>query len=181
MDQSPNDENNRARQILRARAAALAKPATAKSPDASAIQVIRFNLAQECYAIESQWVVEIHPFKQLTPLPCVPPFIAGITNVRGRILPVIDLKKFFNLPGQGITDLHRIILIRAEDLEFGLLADLVAGTGSLSAADIQPAPSNLSGAAAEYVKGVTGDQTIVLDAGRLVADPRLIVHDEIKA
>jgi purine-binding chemotaxis protein CheW len=172
--------NHNTRQVLRARAEALARPLAAVDQSRSAFEFVEFTLANERYAVENQWVEEVCPFKDLTPLPCVPPFISGIVNVRGRILAVLNLKKFFDLPEKGITDLHRIILIHGDGVEFGLLADTVTGVRSLPSQSIQPAPATLGGIRGEYLKGVTAEQMVVLDITRLVADPRIIVLDELK-
>lgn len=172
--------NHNARQILRDRAEALARPLVPANQHEAAFEFVEFTLANERYAVENRWVEEVCPFKDLTPLPCVPPFVAGIVNVRGRILAVLDLKKFFDLPEKGITDLHRIILVRGDDMEFGLLADTVTTVRSLPFQSIQPAPATLGGIRGEYLKGVTAEQMVVLDIARLLADPRIIVHDEIK-
>ena len=95
----------------------------------------------------------MHPLRDLTPLPCTPPFVLGIVNVRGRILPVLDLKKFFDLPEQGLTDLHRIILVSGNDLELGLLADVIVGVRSVPADSLQPSLPTLTGIRADYLKG----------------------------
>src|ERR1700726_1698325 len=102
-------------QILPARAHALARPPAHTPAAETMLDVLEFRLAQERYAIETRYVREVHPLKDLTPLPCTPPFVLGIVNVRGRIVPVFDLKKFFDLPDQGLTDLHRIILIEGHE------------------------------------------------------------------
>ena len=125
-------------QILRARARALARRPE-RPPDAALmLDLLEFRLAQECYALENCYVLEVQPLKELTPLPCTPPFVRGIVNVRGRIVPVIDLKKFFDLPEQGVTDLHRIIFVRGHDLELGLLADVVVGVRLLPVESLAP-------------------------------------------
>src|SRR5208282_3436424 len=100
-------------------------------------ELLEFRLAQERYALESRWVREVSAFKELTPLPCCPPFVLGIVNVRGRILPVLDLKKFFDLPEKGLTDLHRIVLVGDNSLELGILADTIVGVRSVPATDLQ--------------------------------------------
>ncbi|HLA72521.1 MAG TPA: chemotaxis protein CheW, partial [Steroidobacteraceae bacterium] len=117
--------SNNAR-ILHERAVALSRPPPAPAAPHGSLELLEFRLASERYAVETRHVVEVHPLRDLTPLPGTPPFIRGIVNLRGRILPVLDLKKFFDLPEQGVTDLHRIIVVRGIDLEFGLLADVVA-------------------------------------------------------
>ncbi|MDA8325786.1 MAG: chemotaxis protein CheW [Nitrospiraceae bacterium] len=89
----PGEKKN----ILRKRALALAKEPEA--PDSGEhIDVLEFLLARERYAVESSYVREVWPLKDLTPVPCTPPFVLGIIGVRGRILSVLDLKKFLNLP-----------------------------------------------------------------------------------
>ncbi|MDB6166329.1 MAG: CheW protein, partial [Lacunisphaera sp.] len=168
-------------QILRARARALAQLPERAPAAETVIEVLEFRLAQERYAVETRHVREVYPLKELTPLPCTPPFVLGIVNVRGRILPVFDLKKFFELPDQGLTDLHRIILVSSPDLEFGLLADLIVGVQSIPVGNLQFSLPTLTGIRADYLKGVTPESLVVLDLARILADPKIIVHDEVEA
>jgi purine-binding chemotaxis protein CheW len=169
-----------AAQTLRARALALARP-PARTPAAETmLDVLEFRLAQERYAIETRYVREVHPLKDLTPLPCTPPFVLGIVNVRGRIVPVFDLKKFFDLPDQGLTDLHRIILIEGHEMELGLLADITVGVRSIPADSLQPSLPTLTGIRSEYLKGVTAERLVVLDVARILSDPKIIVHEEVE-
>ncbi len=86
-------------EILRQRAEKLARN------DAAAVQeetfeVVKFQLADEFYAVESTYTQEVYPLIDLIKLPCTPSFVAGIINVRRKILPVIDLKQIFDLPSQ---------------------------------------------------------------------------------
>lgn len=167
-------------QILRARAQALARqPESELAPQAS-LEVLEFRLATERYAMESRFVREIHPLKNLTPLPCTPPFVLGIVNVRGRVVPVLDLRKFFGLPEQGLTDLHRVILVGGNDLEFGLLADMRVEVRSLALDSLQPALPTLSEIGAEYLLGVAVGGIVVLDMARILADPAILVHEEVE-
>jgi purine-binding chemotaxis protein CheW len=168
------------RQILRARAQALARPPQRLAAAEDVIELLEFRLAQERYALESRWVREVSSFKELTPLPCCPPFVLGIVNVRGRILPVLDLKKFFDLPEKGLTDLHRIILVGGNDLELGLLADTIVGVRSIATTGLQPALPTLTGVRSDYLKGVTAERLVVLDLARILADPKIIVHEEVE-
>jgi len=169
-----------ARHILRTRAKALARPSQHAPAAATVLEVLEFRLAQERYALETRYVREVCPLKDLTPLPCTPPFVLGVVNLRGRILPVFDLKKFFDLPEQGVTDLHRIILIEGNEMELGLLADAVVGVRSIPADSLQPSLPTLIGIRSEYLKGVTAERLVVLDAARILADPKIIVHEEVE-
>jgi purine-binding chemotaxis protein CheW len=161
---------------LRARALALARVADAP-PESDTLELLAFRLASERYAIETRHVVEVHPLRDLTPLPGTPDFVRGIVNLRGRILPVFDLKKFFALPEEGMTDLHRIIVVRGHDLELGLLADMVVNVISLPRSALQPGLPTLSGIGAEYIMGVSEQRVIALDLDRILADPRIVVDD----
>ena len=178
-NQSPNAIMPDAAQILRARAKALARPSEHAPAVAPLLEVLEFRLAQERYALETRYVREVYPLKDLTPVPCTPPFVLGIVNVRGRILPVFDLKKLFDLPEQGLTDLHRIILVEGHDLELGLLADATVGVRSIPADSLQSPLPTLIGIRSEYLKGVTAERLVVLDVARILADPKLIVQEEV--
>jgi len=176
-----SNEASDAKQILRARAKALAlTPPHAPRAD-TLVELLEFHLAQERYAVETRYVREVHPLKDLTPLPCTPRFVLGIVNVRGRILPVLDFKKFFDLPEKGLTDLHRIILVGANNLELGLLADVVVGVRSIPVDSLQPSLATLTGVRSDYLKGVTAERLVVLDLARILADPKIIVHEEVEA
>lgn len=164
--------------VLHERARALARaPQREVAADAS-LEVLEFRLARERYAVETRHVAEALPLADLTPLPCTPPFVRGIVNVRGRILPVIDIKQFFDLPDEGLTDLHRIILVRGNDLELGLLADAIVGVTAIAPDRLQASLPTLTGIRADYLKGVTPDRLVVLDLDRVLADPKIVVHEE---
>ena len=175
------DSNPDIERILRERARVLAQAPGRDHAAEATLEVLEFRLASERYAVENRYVEEAHPLKELTPLPCTPPFVLGIVNVRGRILPVLDIKKLFGLPEEGLTDLHRIILVRGHDLELGLLADVIVGIRRLSIDSLQPSLPTLTGIRAEYLKGVDDERLVVLDLERILTDPSLIVHEEVNS
>lgn len=169
-----------AAQILHARARALARPKEQAPAAETLVEVLEFRLAQERYAVETRHVREVYPLRDLTPLPCTPQFVLGIVNVRGQILPVFDFRKFFDLPEKGLTDLHRIIIIHGNDLELGLLAEVIVGVWSIPVASLQASLPTLTGVRGDYLKGVTAERVVVLDLDRFLMDPRIIVHDEVE-
>ena len=168
------------RQLLRARARVLARPRERAAAANVSLEVLEFRLGRECYALETRHVREVYPLKDLTPLPCTPAFLLGIVNVRGRIMPVIDIKKFFDLPDTGLTDLHRIILVRGNDLELGFLADIAVGVRTIPVDSLQTSLPTLTGIRADYLKGVTAERLVVLDVDRILADPKITVHEEVQ-
>jgi purine-binding chemotaxis protein CheW len=164
--------------ILKARAQALARePGEAR--DADALEIVEFMLAHERYGVETCFVRDIHPLTNLTPLPCTPAFVLGIVNLRGEIVSVIDLKKFFDLPEKGITDLNKVVVLQSATMRFGVLADAVLGVRRVPVAEIQPSLPTLTGVREEYLKGVTSARTIVLDAEKLLADAKIVVQEQV--
>lgn len=166
--------------ILKARAKTLAQESKEQAAAAEYIEVVEFLLAHEKYGVESSYVREVYPLKELTPLPCTPPFILGIVNVRGQILSVINFKKFFGFPEKGLTDLNKVIILRSESMEFGLLADAILGVRSIPLAAIQPSLPTLTGIRAEYLRGVTNDQLVILDAEKILFDKKIVVYEEVE-
>jgi len=167
------------RTILKNRAIVMSKEPEQEKVASAVIEIITFALAAETYGIESAFVREVYPLKDFTPLPGVPPFIFGIINVRGQILPVIDLKKFFNLPEKGLGELNRVIILCNDQMEFGILADLVYGTHTIEVEDIQVVPFTVSGIGEEYLKGVTNKDLIIIDTAKLLSDKSIVVNNEV--
>ncbi|MGA2026500.1 MAG: chemotaxis protein CheW [Syntrophobacteraceae bacterium] len=172
---SPSPEDRK--RILRARADLLARQ-PGKEQTGDTLEVVEFMLANERYGIESGYVREVYPLKDYTPLPCTPPFVLGLINVRGQIISVIDIKKFFELPEKGITDFNKVIIIHDHTMEFGILADSILGVQEIAMRDIEPPLPTLTGIREEYLRGVTGERTVILDARKLLADKEIIVHEE---
>jgi purine-binding chemotaxis protein CheW len=166
--------------ILKARAKALAREQEPDQPDQDWIEVVEFVLAGEKYAVESSFVREVYPFKEITAIPGAPSFVSGMINVRGQIVSVVDLKKLFDLPEKGLTDLYRAILIADGKMQFGLLADAVLGLRHILVRDLQATLPTLTGVRTELLKGVTPAQVAVLDSARLLSDPRMLVDQKIE-
>ncbi len=165
--------------ILKNRAVALAQEPEQKIVASAVCEIITFTLAAETYGIESAYVREVYQLKDFTPLPGVPTYIFGIINVRGQIIPVVDLKKFFNIPEKGLGELNKVIILRHAQMEFGILADVVNGTQTIGLEEIQSVQLSQSGIGEEYLKGVTRESLILLDAERLLSDKSIIVNDEV--
>ncbi len=168
------------RAILRARARKMAGETKQVANAQHLIDIVEFQLATETYGIDSTFVREVVPLKDLTPLPGVPSFVLGIVSVRGQILSVIDLKKFFNLPEKGLGQLNTLIILQHKAMVFGILADQMVGVFSIAEYLIQDAPPTVAGIGAEYLRGVTADYVIILDAERILGDENIIVNQKVE-
>ncbi len=168
------------RRILKERAKALAREPEPETAAGESLEVVEFILAYERYGIESYYVREAYPLTEITPVPCTPPFVLGIINVRGQILSVVDLKKFFDLPEKGLTNLNKVIIVHNENMEFGILADVILGVRSIPLNKIQPSLPTLTGIRADYLKGVTKERLVVLDMAKILSDKKIIVHEIVE-
>jgi len=166
-------------EILHTRARELAQEPTMEEPETGSLEIVEFLLAYERYGMETAFVREVYPLRELAPLPGTPAFVLGIINVRGRMLSVLDLKKFFGLPEKGLTDLNKVIVARSPAMEIGILADTILGVKKIQRKSIQPPLPTLVGIREQYLRGITGDHGIILDAGKLLSDKKLVVHEEI--
>jgi purine-binding chemotaxis protein CheW len=164
-------------ELLKRRAMAMAVEHEEKIPDSGILGIIAFSLASETYGVESGLVREVYPLKDFTPLPGVPSYILGIVNVRGQILPVVDLKKFFNLPEHGLGELNKIIILCNDQMEFGILADVVIGTQTVAIEEIHAIPSDFPGIGEKYLRGMTKEGLIILDADKILSDKGIVVND----
>jgi purine-binding chemotaxis protein CheW len=166
--------------ILIKRAEILAREISAEDPAEQLVQIVEFMLAGEKYGIEAIYIREIFPLKELTPIPCTPPFIIGVINVRQQIVSVIDIKKFFNLPESGITELNKVIILKTDNMEVGILADSITGIASININRLQILLPGLTDIGTEYLKGILEGPLIILDGGKILSDKKLIVSEEIE-
>lgn len=164
--------------ILRERAEILAREVEKKTSE-STIEIVEFLLSNEHYGIESRCIREVYPLKEFTPLPCVPRFVLGLLNVRGRIISVIDIRKFFDMPEKGLSDLNKVIIIGDRQMEFGILADAILGVRNVAASELAESLPTLTGIREEFLRGVTNERLVILDAARILADSNIVIHEEV--
>jgi len=113
--------------VLRRRAEVLAQEPPNEDVEGHQMGVISFRLAGETYAVEMTYVRETLPLGNLTPLPCTPPYVIGIINLRGRIVSITDLRILFGLPVESLPDGVTVIVLSDGTMEFGVLAETVVG------------------------------------------------------
>src|SRR5690242_8797158 len=159
--------------LLKERAIALARSPEKTEVTKHQLEVAEFRLGEETYALPSTVVSEVYPFKDLTPLPCTPSFVLGVTNVRGRILPLIDLASLLGLAKEQVNERSTVILIKSQGLEVGIVTNLGINIRSLSLATLHPPLATLANLRARYLQGITSDGIVVLDATKLLTEIRL--------
>ncbi|MGL1891378.1 MAG: chemotaxis protein CheW [Spirochaetaceae bacterium] len=168
------------KRILAERAEDLASDFRVDHKIEDTLQVVEFLLEKEHYSFEIQYIREILPLNEICLVPCTPDFIVGITSIRGQIISVMDMKSFFNLPPKGITDSNKLIILHLGEMEVGILVDCIFGERSVPVDIIQSDIPTLSGIGAEYLKGVTADGLIIIDAEKVLTDKKIIVNEEVE-
>lgn len=179
IEHTASADREETQRILKSRAQTLGRKPELAELNVERIEVVEFILAQEHYAVESQHVRDVYPLEQLTLVPCAPAFVLGIVNLHGEIMSVIDIKKFFDLPERGLTDLDKVIVLESDCMCFGILADVIVGVHTIREADIQPSLPTLTGIREEYLRGVTSNRTIILDAVALLEDQGIVVQEQV--
>ncbi|MBW7473277.1 chemotaxis protein CheW [Paenibacillus oenotherae] len=128
------------------------------------IKVIVFGLANEEYGIEVEKVRTIERMIPITRVPKTPAFIKGVINLRGVVLPVIDLRGRFNLEESEPTDSSRIIIVAVNDLEVGFVVDAANDVIDIDTDSIDSPPEVVGGIKAKYLHGVAkiGDNRLLI-------------------
>ncbi len=171
----------RARELMAERALVLARETASAPAPSETLDVLRFSLGRERYAIEARHVCEVVRLVDFTPVPGAGEVVLGVTNLRGEVLCVVDLRHFLGVRQRGLNDLSRIIVLGAEGPEFGVLADEAHEISGLHTRDLRPPPTSLAGIGREYLLGVTDDALLVLDGAVLLRDPRLFIDQSESA
>jgi purine-binding chemotaxis protein CheW len=118
------------------------------------IQLVVFKLNRENYGVSILQVQEIKKMTDITRVPHAPDYIKGVINLRGSVLPVIDLKKCLELPPADYTDSTRIVIVKVEEILFGVIVDAVSEVAPIDRASIEPPTAVVSGVNAQYLSGV---------------------------
>ncbi len=134
--------------------------------------LVTFRLGNGEYAIDIMQAKEIIKMEKITLIPNAPEFVEGVINLRGNIIPIIDLKKRFNLEETEGDKNTGIIIVKIEDVDMGIIIDAISKVVSISNSDIQPPRPVLSGIGQKYIKGVgklEDKLLVVLDLEKLFA------------
>ena len=126
-------------------------------------QLVTFFLGEEIYGIDILAVHEIIRMQQITEIPRTASYVEGVINLRGKVIPVIDLRKRFNLPAGEETKDTRIIVVEIENKVIGMIVDGVSKVLRLPASLVEPPSPIMGGIDSNYIKGVGKvDNTLVV-------------------
>ncbi len=127
-------------------------------------QFLTFALGQEEYGVEILKIQEIKGFSAITPLPNAPAFIKGVLNLRGTIVPIVDLRKKFGMPEEAYTKFTVIVVVQVQGKIMGFIVDAVSDVLTVTGADIQPTPDLHGQVDTTFLNGLakTGEKLVIL-------------------
>ncbi len=172
------------------RAAQLAK-VPIQEAEGTRREIALIRLGRELFGVSVEYVLDIRPARQITHVPRVPKWVTGVTNLRGRLLSVIDLTRFFELPegGENAKEEAYLVVVSASGVEVALWVSEVLGVEAIRTDAMGEATIAVASLPPEYVQGVvkcerlsangTPALCVVLDLAALLADERLIIHEEV--
>lgn len=144
---------------------------------------LTFSLGKEIFGIEIKFVTEIIGIQVITKVPEVPAYVKGIINLRGKIVPVIDVRLKFKKEALEYNDRTCIIVIDIEEVSVGLIVDNVAEVVTISADNIALPPANKTGFENKYIKGIgksDNDIILLLECVKLLKSEELELIENIK-
>ena len=133
------------------------------------VQVIAFMLNEELVGVPIEQIIEITNNRDLTPVPKAPSFVIGVMNLRGKIVPVINLKEHLKIPYQIPEDIYRrnkIVILETPKGEVGVVVDEIVGSVKFPESDILPEPIGTVGIDVKFISGVVqldGELLILLN------------------
>ncbi len=143
---------------------------------------LTFSLGKEDYGIEISNVKEIIGIQNITQVPELPPYVKGIINLRGKIIPVMDVRIRFKKEERDYNDRTCIIVIEIKEISVGLIVDTVTEVLAISEENIVPPPQMNKGSQSKYIKAIgkaAGGVKLILDCDRLLGEDELEELSEI--
>lgn len=145
-------------------------------------QFVIFTLADEEFCVETVYIQEIIKMVEYVSLPNLPEFIKGVANLRGRIVPLMDLRQKLNLSPKQDTYNSRVIVLAVKNVTFGIIVDSVSEVIRIADSSIEDALSFTSNVAPEYLKGlakIDGRILILLDIFTIFALSDFMAEAEV--
>lgn len=152
---------------------ALEKPVD-ENEDTLASMFLTFRLGNEFYGIEVRYVIEIVGMQRITEVPDMPAFVKGVVNLRGQVIPVLDMRIRFHMESCSYDERTCIIVVSINGMQVGLVVDTISEVRNIEEKQISPPPSN----SPPYIHGMAklGDLVVILLEGQ-----RILQEHEISA
>jgi purine-binding chemotaxis protein CheW len=154
-----------------------------KKADSELLQLVRFVVGEEEFAVPILSVQEINRMMQITRVPQSPSFVEGVINLRGRIIPVADLRKRFGMEAKDRNSESRIIVVEVEERTLGFVVDRVQEVLRVNKSIVDSAPEMVTSIDSAYIEGIAklDDRLLILlDLTRLFSQEQLRQIEQMK-
>ena len=144
-----------------------------ENEDTQKDKFLTFHVGNEDYGIDIRYVTEIIGIQKITEVPDMPDFVKGVINLRGQVIPVMDVRTRFNLESRDYDDRTCIMVVNINDVSIGLVVDTVSEVTDIPEENIQPPPGTGKNTKSRYIKGMgkVGEEVkILLDVNKLLFD-----------
>ena len=144
--------------------------------DSQKDKFLTFRIGKEDYGIEVSYVIEIVGVQQITEVPDMPAFLKGVINLRGRVIPVMDVRVRFGMEPRAFDDRTCIVVVNLAETAVGLIVDTVNEVLNIPASEISPPPRIKKGEGSRFVRGMgkVGEAVkILLDLNKLLNDSEM--------
>ncbi len=144
--------------------------------DAMKDRYLTFSVGDETYGMEIQYVTEIVGIQKITQVPDMPDFVRGVINLRGQVIPVIDIRSRFHMEARAYDDRTCVVVVTFDEKEIGIIVDMVNEVLDIPSENISPPPSIGVGGQSRYINGMgrTNEEVkILLDVKKLLSDDEL--------
>ncbi|MCF6178738.1 MAG: chemotaxis protein CheW [Geopsychrobacter sp.] len=148
-----------------------------ENEDTQKDKYLTFHLAGEDYGIEIRYVIEIIGIQKITEVPDMPDFIRGVINLRGKVIPVMDVRARFSIEARDYDDRTCIIVVNIENTEVGLVVDEVSEVSDIPAKNVEPPPRTGKSTGNRCIQGmgkIGDDVKILLDVKELLFDEKML-------
>jgi purine-binding chemotaxis protein CheW len=133
---------------------ALSRQDKRRVADSDELQLVSFNIGSEEFGVDILKVQEINRMVEITKVPQAPHYVEGVINLRGKVIPIVDLRKRFDLELKEHDKNTRIVVVDIEGNVMGMIVDAVSEVLRLQASTIEPPPEIVTGINSDYIKGV---------------------------
>ena len=140
------------------------------------LQLVTFTISQEEFGLDILRVQEIIRTMDITKVPRAPEFVEGVINLRGKVIPIIDLRRRFGMGSKAHDSQTRIIVVEIQSMIVGFVVDSVSEVLRISSSTVEPPPPVASGNESEYISGVGKLQDrllILIDLDKLLSESEL--------
>ncbi|MBI4848402.1 MAG: chemotaxis protein CheW [Nitrospirae bacterium] len=137
------------------------------------LQLVTFTLGNEEYAVDILKVQEINRITEITKIPNAPDYIEGVINLRGKVIPVINLRKKFGVYDKGSDENSRVIIMDIQGITNGLIVDSVSEVLRIPSDIVEPAPPMASTLSSRFIQGIAKLENrliILIDIDKLIGE-----------